>query len=414
MAGQSVAIDTVVDRGAPERTWRFSDDQGSASTFIDDDGNATSQRFYPFGHQRLVTSTDTLIGEPVDPTTQELPTDRGYTNQTRDDSTGLLFYNARYYDPDTARFTQADTIIPNAANPADLNRYTYVRNSPLNYTDPSGHCGVPGATTAAACDAHFAQVNGQASNPNGYTSAPAVSYGGASAPGYSQAEMDHQKKTAQAALIGMGNGASNAFRADSWIVHETTGYNCAYLGDCGRTTTVATVFFTPFGDAPTGYEGVAAGSSRFGQISTEIVVETVATASLLKILRVAPRAATSQPVGGNGVVLSDGAGATRAEIAASTGGPTGGSRAGQSEVRQQLLDDANGLYECWRCGETTADARNVHVGHRNVPASKGGNLDRANVCLEGAACNPGAGNRGAPNPGRSCAERGSCGAPYGR
>ena len=33
-----------------------------------------------------------------------------------------MYYNARYYDPVSARFTQADTITPNPANPADWNR----------------------------------------------------------------------------------------------------------------------------------------------------------------------------------------------------------------------------------------------------------------------------------------------------
>jgi hypothetical protein len=44
----------------------------------------------------------------------------------------------------------------------------------------------------------------------------------------------------------------------------------------------------------------------------------------------------------------------------------------------------------------------------------GGNLEPANVVLEGAACNLSANNRGGPSPGMSCAERGSPGAPYGR
>jgi hypothetical protein len=51
----------------------------------------------------------------------------------------LYFYNARYYDPSLGRFLQADTIVPNPANPQSLNRYSYVLNSPLRYTDPSGH-----------------------------------------------------------------------------------------------------------------------------------------------------------------------------------------------------------------------------------------------------------------------------------
>jgi hypothetical protein len=51
-----------------------------------------------------------------------------------------MYYRARYYDPAIGRFISADTIVPNPENPQDLNRYAYVRNNPLKYTDPSGHC----------------------------------------------------------------------------------------------------------------------------------------------------------------------------------------------------------------------------------------------------------------------------------
>jgi hypothetical protein len=34
----------------------------------------------------------------------------------------------------------ADILVPNIANPQELNRYSYARNNPLRYTDPSGHC----------------------------------------------------------------------------------------------------------------------------------------------------------------------------------------------------------------------------------------------------------------------------------
>ena len=37
------------------------------------------------------------------------------------------------------RFLSADTIVPGYANPQNLNRYSYVTNNPLRYTDPTGH-----------------------------------------------------------------------------------------------------------------------------------------------------------------------------------------------------------------------------------------------------------------------------------
>ena len=57
---------------------------------------------------------------------------------------GLMFYNARMYDPVTGRFTSADTIIPGGVQ--GLDRYAYVNNSPLNYIDPTGHNCEPGDT----------------------------------------------------------------------------------------------------------------------------------------------------------------------------------------------------------------------------------------------------------------------------
>ena len=52
---------------------------------------------------------------------------------------GLMFYNARWYDPYLNHMTQPDTIVPDPYNSQDYDRYAYVRNNPLRYTDPSGH-----------------------------------------------------------------------------------------------------------------------------------------------------------------------------------------------------------------------------------------------------------------------------------
>lgn len=42
-------------------------------------------------------------------------------------------------DPYLNHFTQPDTIVPDPYNSQDWNRYSYARNNPLRYTDPSGH-----------------------------------------------------------------------------------------------------------------------------------------------------------------------------------------------------------------------------------------------------------------------------------
>ena len=47
--------------------------------------------------------------------------------------------DTRYYDPELGRFIQPDNIIPDLSNPQSYNRYSYVANNPLRYTDPDGH-----------------------------------------------------------------------------------------------------------------------------------------------------------------------------------------------------------------------------------------------------------------------------------
>ena len=67
--------------------------------------------------------------------------DRTYTGQVDDMTvTGLMFYNARYYDPVARNFVSPDTIIPDPASTLGWNRYTYVNNNPINANDPTGHC----------------------------------------------------------------------------------------------------------------------------------------------------------------------------------------------------------------------------------------------------------------------------------
>lgn len=74
-----------------------------------------------------------------------------YTGKELDKDTGLYYYGARYYAPGVRRWTQPDVNITDLYNPQDLNRYTYVRNNPLVYVDPSGN--VPQVVAAAAATA---------------------------------------------------------------------------------------------------------------------------------------------------------------------------------------------------------------------------------------------------------------------
>jgi len=61
-----------------------------------------------------------------------------YTSEKHDDPTGLVYLRARQYDPDVGRFVSADPVLGSLGMPQTLNRYPYVVNNPLKYTDPTG------------------------------------------------------------------------------------------------------------------------------------------------------------------------------------------------------------------------------------------------------------------------------------
>ncbi|HEU4496925.1 MAG TPA: RHS repeat-associated core domain-containing protein, partial [Flavobacterium sp.] len=64
--------------------------------------------------------------------------DRGYTGHEHLQSVGLVHMNGRLYDARLRRFLQADNFVQEPHNTQNYNRYGYVLNNPLKYTDPSG------------------------------------------------------------------------------------------------------------------------------------------------------------------------------------------------------------------------------------------------------------------------------------
>jgi len=66
-----------------------------------------------------------------------LATDRGWLGQVEDQSSGLTYLNARYYDPAIARFISPDPLM-DPTDPRTLDPYRYADNNPVLFTDPSG------------------------------------------------------------------------------------------------------------------------------------------------------------------------------------------------------------------------------------------------------------------------------------
>jgi len=102
----------------------LADHLGSTATLLNSTGGvASEQRYYPFGRTRWGTDT--------------APTDKRYTGHQREGE--FYFMKARFYDPLVGRFLQPDSVVPDPADPQALNRYSYVVNNPLRYTDPYGY-----------------------------------------------------------------------------------------------------------------------------------------------------------------------------------------------------------------------------------------------------------------------------------
>jgi RHS repeat-associated protein len=63
-----------------------------------------------------------------------VPAPYAFTGREWEPESGLYYYRARYYDPKIGRFISEDPY----RWLADANLYVYVRNNPVNRTDPTG------------------------------------------------------------------------------------------------------------------------------------------------------------------------------------------------------------------------------------------------------------------------------------
>jgi RHS repeat-associated protein len=127
LVGQTVATRVSGDSvsGNNGISYFYNDHLGSNTALRRPNGSRVSTYYHPFGNYRGTALNQTI-------------TDRDFTGQPQNRAVGLLYYQARFYVPGIGRFASADTLVPDPMNPQQFNRYSYVLNNALRYTDPGG------------------------------------------------------------------------------------------------------------------------------------------------------------------------------------------------------------------------------------------------------------------------------------
>jgi RHS repeat-associated protein len=105
--------------------YRHHDALGSVSVTTAQGGSESRRYYEPFGAH---------VGFDGSPTAAQVHDVRhGFTGHAHDDDLGLIDMRGRLFDPSTRQFLTPDPLGRLGASP-----YSYVRNNPLNWIDPSG------------------------------------------------------------------------------------------------------------------------------------------------------------------------------------------------------------------------------------------------------------------------------------
>ncbi|MFR5797228.1 MAG: RHS repeat-associated core domain-containing protein [Oscillospiraceae bacterium] len=109
-----------------EYTYYTQNAHGDVVNLTDKDGKVTkSYRYDAFGVEKNIDENDTNAFR--------------YCGEYYDAEMGTIYLRARYYNPSTGRFISRDSFAGRRSDPLSLNLYTYCRNNPIRFIDPSGH-----------------------------------------------------------------------------------------------------------------------------------------------------------------------------------------------------------------------------------------------------------------------------------
>jgi len=126
--------------------WFFHKDHlGSIMSVRDYGGDlALGYNYTAFGTPMAVDANGNAVSSPA------LNFGLNFTGREWEPESGLYYYRARYYDPGTGRFLQADPRPGSIGSPMSIvNRYAYASNNPILMVDPTGTSSIFGWIVAA-------------------------------------------------------------------------------------------------------------------------------------------------------------------------------------------------------------------------------------------------------------------------
>gem|GEM_PF-6317603 len=138
--------------GSPPQVEQFyvhQDFQGSIDKLSYGGAAAHSYTFDAFGKRRNPNWVNDYNLSELDVTNRW--TRLGYTGHEQLDNVRLIHMNGRVQDPMWGRMLSPDPIVGDLEFPQSLNPYSYVRNNPLRYTDPTGYSENDGGWTIDIC-----------------------------------------------------------------------------------------------------------------------------------------------------------------------------------------------------------------------------------------------------------------------
>ena len=146
-----------------ELEYLHGDHLGSLSAVTDASGGVEQSLAHdPYGTRRSADWGSALPEEDVRSVASaqdEGRSRRGFTGHETLDRTGFVHMGGRLYDPRIGRFMSPDPIISEPASGQGWNLYSYVGNSPLSRTDPSGLCYAAGPQCPGAHGGGFTPVS---------------------------------------------------------------------------------------------------------------------------------------------------------------------------------------------------------------------------------------------------------------